>query len=112
MNAETLQLVEKLAAKLGTTSEYLWGVLLKQAPITAIINAIEMVAMAALIYYLWRKLLRTEFTGYDALTAKVILYISMTVFTAAAGIGITCSFETVITAAINPEYWALKQIIK
>lgn len=34
MDDKTLQVVTDLASKLGTTAEYLWGVLLKQAPIT------------------------------------------------------------------------------
>ena len=36
MEENTTALLEKLAEKLGTTTEYLWGVLLSQAPIYAI----------------------------------------------------------------------------
>ena len=35
---KTLQALTALAAKLGTTAEYLWGVLLKQAPITGVVD--------------------------------------------------------------------------
>lgn len=35
MEEKTIKLIEQLAQKLGTTTEYLWAVLLKQAPIDA-----------------------------------------------------------------------------
>ena len=34
MDDKTLQALTALANKLGTTAEYLWGVLLRQAPLT------------------------------------------------------------------------------
>lgn len=40
MNEQTVKLVEQLAQKLGTTTEYLWNVLIKQAPISAAIDMI------------------------------------------------------------------------
>ena len=36
MNDQTAKLIEQLAQKLGTTTEYLWSVLIKQAPIDAL----------------------------------------------------------------------------
>ena len=39
MNEATAKLIEELAAKLGTTAEHLWGVLVRQAPISATVSA-------------------------------------------------------------------------
>ena len=38
MDDKTLQALNALANKLGTTAEYLWGVLLRQAPLTGVID--------------------------------------------------------------------------
>ena len=38
MNDQTALLLKQLADKLGTTTEYLWAVLLKQAPITCTVQ--------------------------------------------------------------------------
>ena len=43
MNENTARLLDNLATKLGTTSEYLWSVLLKQAPISGWIAVVEIV---------------------------------------------------------------------
>jgi len=43
MNEQTVKLLEDLANKLGTTSEYLWEVLLKQAHIGMVKNIITII---------------------------------------------------------------------
>lgn len=47
MDDKTLEALTTLANKLGTTAEYLWGVLIKQAPITVAIELSVMVAWVA-----------------------------------------------------------------
>jgi len=63
MDEKTAQMLEKLAQKLGTTSEYLWGVLLKQAPIAAIIELIGILLCVIFGVFIWRvhkKLMKKE----------------------------------------------------
>jgi hypothetical protein len=38
MDDKTFQALTNLATKLGTTAEHMWGVLLRQAPITGVID--------------------------------------------------------------------------
>lgn len=61
MNEGTERLLTQLAEKLGTTTEYLWAVLLKQAPIDAIGQLVSIVLFACLtgiglkaFFILWR----------------------------------------------------------
>ena len=43
-----------LAEKLGTTVEYLWGVLIKQAFIEGIVNTIEVVIVSIILFVIYR----------------------------------------------------------
>jgi len=43
MNETTSKLLSELAQKLGTTTEYLWRVLVGQAPVSATITLVQMV---------------------------------------------------------------------
>lgn len=49
MNEQTEQALQVLAAKLGTTTEYLWQVLINQAKYDILISSIQMVFMAAIV---------------------------------------------------------------
>lgn len=43
MNNEITKLLENLVQELGTTPKYLWNLLLKQAPLIAIVDLIQFV---------------------------------------------------------------------
>ncbi len=109
MNEQTLQLIEKLAFKLGTTAEYLWGVLISQAYIHGIIN-ISIVGFFGLFLFIgWYICLTYKFKEPDpkilvigCLICMSFVYIYLTLH----------EINDIITAFVNPEYWALKQIIK
>jgi len=96
--------LQALASKLGVTAEYLWGVLLKQAPISAALDFafIAFVALLWCVIYRFRKHL-DDF--------NVILFffgvIIMVVLTVLAVIIVFVA----PTALLNPEYWALKQVL-
>ena len=45
MDQTTLTALTALAEKLGTTAEYLWGVLLRQAPISGLTDLAVMIGM-------------------------------------------------------------------
>jgi len=63
MNENTAKLIEQLAQKLGTTSEYLWGVLLKQASISATVTLLKTIAILLFGWFLWKthkRLLKKE----------------------------------------------------
>lgn len=123
MSENMEKLITELAEKLGTTTEHLWGVLLKQALISGITDVIMVVALAGVAYAAARFIARnsrlptaTESDPYPSanwdkdvagiawalwgLIAMVFLFFILT------------SLATAISAFANPEYWALKQIIK
>lgn len=92
-------LLEKLAEKLGTTSSYLWSVLIKQAFIDGILSIIFCVLIAIWTYALW-------YDGYDEGTAYA--------FTMAVIAVLICALVmlyNIPTAFLNPEYWALKEVL-
>lgn len=47
MDDKYRQLIEDMAAKLGVTAEHLWGVLVKQAPISGAVDLVICIVMAA-----------------------------------------------------------------
>lgn len=47
MNEQTIQALAALAVKLGTTTEYLWSVLVKQAPIYGLTQLAMLLAISA-----------------------------------------------------------------
>ena len=54
MNEQTTKLIEQLAQKLGTTTEYLWSVLLKQAPIDATVTLFQTLCVMLFGLALWK----------------------------------------------------------
>lgn len=120
MNEQTAKLLEQLAIKLGTTSEYLWGILLKQAPIDATISLMQLVGLIAFGLVLWKihkklmsvvendKYNESYYEKYDA-GAVVPMVIAIFVWGVIL-IFFFFSFDTIISGYFNPEYWALKEI--
>ena len=121
MNDQTLQALTTLATKLGTTAEYLWGVLLRQAPIAGAMNltivAIMVVATVLLARFVrskTKKVLdsdgweRAAWQDEQAFAAWAgVLFASIITFLA-----VTIEVPAAITAFVNPEYWALSRILK
>lgn len=122
MDDKTAVLIEKLAEKLGTTAEHLWGVLLRQAPISGAVDlatAVVMVlAAVGLVRFVKEKTTkpaetkddrypRAEWAEEDAGFAWLgtVLYLITT------GVVVTGSAQEIVAAFFNPEYWALSHIL-
>ena len=123
MDEKTLQALTGLANKLGITAEYLWGVLLRQAPLTGVIDLILIIAwvIGAVLWcrFIVRKTTcpkptddkrypRADWTGEAAFFA----WASAVVVALIAGLAVSISLATTVAALANPEYWALRQILK
>ena len=121
MNEQTLKLIEQLAQKLGTTSEYLWSILLKQAPIEATTLLCQTVFVVIYGIFIWEthkylsekvnngKYIETRYEEYEekaVLPMAVAVFIFMICF-------IACffCFGNIINGYFNPEYWALEKIL-
>ena len=119
MNEQTTKLIEQLAQKLGTTAEYLWNALLKQAQISATIDLVYLVIVTIMGIGLYKlhKYCAKETGEYKesiykdkgeiVTPAMVILAIVWVIFFVA------CFFSigNIINGFFNPEYWVLKEVL-
>lgn len=114
---KALVLLEQLAIKLGVTAEHLWEVLIRQAQITAIQYTIFSIFILSAIVT-WdiyginktRKRNGQDYPDWDG-DAVAFVWGSVLLFTGfALGVTIPLMIEA-ITCFINPEYWALRQIL-
>ena len=112
MNEATQKMIEELAAKLGTTAEHLWGVLCRQAPISAVVGLACDAALLWLAVLAWRKLSRVNFDNWDNDCGKGALYGGLAIATAIAAACALGALPVEIAGLLNPEYWALKQVLK
>jgi hypothetical protein len=113
---ETLQnqvadLLAKLAEQLGVGTEFLWGVLIKQAAVDGALAAVMVLLCFA------------YFAGYGAFTAYCLKNTHSSeaadaarIFGAILLIPVSVSWIwnlwMAVTALINPEYYALQQILE
>lgn len=110
MEKELITLIEKLAAQLGQTAEAMWHILIAQAQIAATMNFIGgslllLTAIACLTIGIVNEK-RNESTK-DAGDYIIFGIIFFLIFAAIS----TALFLPAITAAYNPEYWALQKLI-
>lgn len=109
MDDQTAKLIQGIATKLGTTADHLWAVLIRQAPISASCDAVGIALLGAALILAWRKILKWKPEDEPAKWIGVGL---LSVITAILIALICDSIGEDIAGFVNPEYWALKQIIK
>lgn len=118
MNKETQQLIEQLAQKLGTTSEYLWQVLVNQAQISAtttLIQTLLIIIGSILLYRLHVNFLK-ETNKRDSIyyryeeAVSIPMGIAAFVMTILIVVAFLC-VDDIINGYFNPEYWALNKIL-
>lgn len=120
MDKTTADFLEKLAAKLGTTAEYLWSVLIRQAAISAtttLIYLISIILFGVLLYRVHRRLSKPSTNsenGYSIyedwewpISVMVVAALLWVIFS----IVVFFSISNIINGYFNPEYWALKEIL-
>lgn len=121
MNDKTLDLLTRLADKFGTTAEHLWGVLVKQAKIAAVLDfastAILIVILIAAVRFVKSKTTKRTPDNYGRRTSEwdedgaIIAWVVTVIAGLMTCAAIYANLSNGITAAFNPEYWALKQIL-
>lgn len=117
------KLLETLAAKLGTTAQYLWAVLIKQARVDATIDLLLLLLSGAVVFILLRLHLRfskeiagthqyNENTLYqkhgEMLVGPMIL--GAAIFSILFIAQLMC-VGTIVSGFLNPEYWALNKVL-
>lgn len=119
MNDQTSQLLEKLAAKMGTTVEYLWAVLIRQAALSATTDLLYLIFVIIGGFFLWKlhKKLCKENEGGESVYEKDPELI-VTPMICAALVWVVLFFFAffsigdILSAYINPEYWALEKVLE
>ena len=110
--------LEKMAEKLGTTTEYLWSILLKQAPIFGYMYFFGgfLILILGLLLYRFHKKCKANWdvdkTLYDKDEWRWSLNIILLIVFLIVSIMWLVNLPRAITSFMNPEYWALQEIIK
>ena len=118
MDNNTEKLINDLARKLGTTTEYLWSVLIKQAPVSATIQLFQTLAVILFGYILYRvhkRLAKKDEdgdTGYEMYDAAAPVMIVASAIFSILFLVVFCCFSSVVNGYFNPEYWALKRVLE
>lgn len=112
MNEKLQNALIQLAEKLGTTVEYLFSIMIRQALTQGITNLVVAFIMVLSVTWLF-KLLKTDI---DELTneqdIKFTICLAMAgVLIATTGFYTLFSLQETITCFTNPEFWALEQIL-
>ena len=121
MDDKVVQMLTALAQKLGTTVEFLWAVILRQAPITAA-TEIATFLLAVVAVGLWhrhvrRKMAKDPGTGSsewdcDDDASPPIIWATV-LLPWAMLIGAGCQLAPMWVAAfLNPEYVALHEVLR
>lgn len=116
MDEQTAKLIESLSAKLGTTTEYLWGVLLQQAKVSAIISSINaaLLLLSAAVYVVWVHRTNKKMEDLEEWMDNLPLGLAgmfggvYAIFAVVFGVQY---LQKAIIAFTNPEYWAIEQIL-
>ncbi|MFC8958280.1 hypothetical protein ACFTXL_01155 [Bacillus subtilis] len=112
---KAMEYIDKLAAKLGVAAEHVYGVLVKQAYINGIDNIVvgTLVIIAVIILSLGvvkfvKKRLRNS--GMDGADLFVLIIFCL-LFNVLPLFGGIVSVASGISAMINPDYYAIKDIL-
>jgi len=112
MDEKLFALIDQLAAKLGIVVEHLWGVMLKQAYISAIIDLSLLTAIWIGCVLLWKKYSSIPKPDSPDDDSKIMLLLGCLFITAVVVAITPILLPSTLTGLFNPEYWALQQIMK
>ena len=110
---ELTVLLEQLALKLGTTVEHLWGVLLRQAPISGTVNIIISVTVIIIsVFFVRLAIVKTKGPDaeWDEEGAFLIWVVALIIAFGSSAI-VFASIKNIASAFLNPEYWALNELL-
>lgn len=115
MNEEILKRIDLLAAKLGVTADHIWAVLVKQARVEAaewIIWSLFWFILSGACAYMSRWLYKLEKTGNRSHEVEEAYFLFAAVPSGIAFVIAAGCLANILTLFVNPEYWALKQIME
>lgn len=125
MDNQTLQALTALAEKLGTTTEYLWAALMRQAPIS---GAIDLAVMAAWVigvvcWFRFVQRMTADPSGPDGDGYRhraqwsdefgvALAWCSVALAAVLVALMVGSYLSSSIAGLVNPEYWSLNQLLK
>ncbi len=113
MKEKLMSILEVLAEKLGTTTELLWSVLVKQAGVEAQIWMAWIIVWASIFSCVFVGSIIVGFIGRKQNWEMWGCWFIVTFF--AVVIGVTSCvgcYSKLLTVAQNPQFWALNEILK
>ncbi len=110
MDEATRQMLDKYAEKLGTTTEHLWQVLVAQARVDFVVTTVQFGILAAGTYGIYRYW-RWISSKKECHEGWVLLAGILTIILGVLDITAFCILGTYAASLLNPEYWALHQIL-
>ena len=119
MNEQIMGILRVLAEKFGTTTEFLWSILVKQAYVTGITHTVGFV-LAGLFVFGWNRVAwglklpqePHEDRGGDKTFGIMMVRLFGVVAACIWAMLFFCGLTGVVTALVNPEYWAIQQVMK
>lgn len=113
---EITPFLQELVSKLGTTTEYLWGILLKQATVqiymdifVITLTVITIILYSIFIYIAMKKKWYDYNSKFNTITL-LVTFLGGTIILIMFIASLFCTME-LITLYVNPEYWAFEQIL-
>ena len=123
MEERAFEYIDALAANLGVAAEHVYGALLKQAMVSGVRSLVFIVICLAVVYVVLRLLNRiiTDVKegnndsifvdGWGISPAGIIASFAGGIAMFILFIVILADISNATTALLNPEYWALKEIL-
>ena len=111
MDERTEAMLIELATKLGTTVEYLWSALLRQATIEGYVSLAGTIAATVIFIAAWvtvSREMRVGIENEEDITGHIAFRFFGAIIFAAVFFGLA---GPAATCLLNPEYWALKQVL-
>jgi len=111
---ELLKRLDALADKLGTTSAYLWHVLVKQAIATGVADVITSLILVLGIVFAFKFYHWADEKAKDCHddSGYIVLRIVLVIGAGVSVIESFCSLYSGILELVNPEYYALHEILQ
>jgi len=112
-----MEILHVLAEKFGTTTEFLWGIMVRQAYVVGISQILAFV-MAGLFVFAWNRYVWSirlpedpqEDRGGDKTFGIMMVRLFGVVGACMWAMMFLCGLTEITTALVNPEYWAIKQV--
>jgi len=114
MNEQLIGLIDKLAVKLGIAVEILWTALIKQAYVSNTVDLVAFFILAAISIWGFKFIRNKTKDGgewHDDGDASGISWLLWGLYTIVIALIICLNLSGTVSGIINPEYWALKEIL-